>query len=218
VADLSANLAGRKIEQSDLSITVRGGMDDFNKVQLDEYNIRLLRQNQPVLAVSGTGSYELKAKNASLDTKLDASLADLATLLSLPDLKASSGTVKLSARVVQSNLTPNNTNNPILDQSVSGSVLLDNFTGQYSANRFERFGGSVDFDAQKKDQAVEIRKLVGALNQEGRGAGSFAVSGNYNVAGRRGDARASVLDLNQNALQPFLAPLLGGHDARLRQY
>jgi hypothetical protein len=207
--ELSANLAGRKIEQSDLSITVRGGMDDFNKVQLDEYNIRLLRQNQPVLAVSGTGSYELKAKNASLDTRLDASLADLATLLSLPDLKASSGTVKLSARVVQSNLTPNNTNNPILDQSVSGSVLLDNFTGQYSANRFERFGGSIDFDAEKKDQAVEIRKLVGALNQEGRGAGSFAVSGNYNVAGRRGDARASVLDLNQNALQPFLAPLLG---------
>jgi len=207
--DLSANLAGRKIEQSDLTVAMYGGMDDFNKVQLDEYSVRLLRQNQPVVALSGHGSYELKAKNASLDTKLDASLADLAALLALPDLKASSGTVKLSARVVQSNLTPNNTNHPILDQSVSGSVLLDNFTGQYSANRFERFGGSVDFDAEKKDQAVEIRKLVGALNQEGRAAGSFAVSGNYNVVNRRGDAKASVLDLNQNALQPFLAPLLG---------
>src|SRR6266404_2173469 len=184
--DLSANFAGRKIEQSDLTVAVHGGMDDYNKVQLDEYNFRLLRQNQPVLTVSGTGSYELKAKNASLDTKLDASLADLAALRALPDLKASSGTVKLSARVVQSN-----------------------FTGQYSANRFERFGGSVDLDAEKKDQAVEIRKLVGALNQEGRAAGSFAVSGNYNVVNRRGDAKASVLDLNQNALQPFLAPLLG---------
>ncbi len=206
---LSANFAGRKLEQSDLAVAVHGGMDDFNKVQLDEYNIRLLRQNQPVVALSGTGSYELKAKNASLDTKLDASLADLAALLALPDLKASSGAVKLTARVVQSNLTPNNTNNPILDQSVGGSVLLDNFTGQYSADRFERYGGNIDFDVEKKDQAVDIRKLVGALNQEGRAAGSFAISGNYNVANQRGEAHASVLDLNQNALQPFLAPLLG---------
>ncbi len=209
VADFSGNAGGHKIEPADVTMTVHAGMDDFDKVQLDEYNFQLLRQKQTALAISSSGSYGLKSKNGGLETKLEASMADLAGLAALPEFTATSGAMKLNLRLAQTNLTPGNTNNPMLDQSVSGSWQLDNFTGRYGANQFAGFGGSVDFDAGMKNQAVEIRKLAGALNQNGKSAGSFAVSGNYNAGNRQGGLQANVLDLNQNALQPFLAPLLG---------
>jgi hypothetical protein len=207
--DLAANLGGHKIDQTDVNVLLRAQVDDFSKVRLDEYSVQVLRQKQPAIAINGSGTYDVKTGGADVQTKLDTSLTKLADLLSMPELKASSGGVKLAAHLTQTNLTPNRTNDLILDQSVTGSLQLDNFTGNYAAYRFNAFETAVDFDVGMKNKAVEIRKLVGALKQGGKSGGSFDVSGNYNLTNSNGQLRARVADLNQNALSSFLAPMLG---------
>ncbi|MDB6122839.1 MAG: hypothetical protein JWQ71_1832 [Pedosphaera sp.] len=209
VTDLSAKAGTRNIDQTDVMVTVRGQVEDFSKVQLEEYNLQVLRQKQPMLGINGVGNYDIKSGNADVQTKLDTSLPKLAELLSMPELKASSGAVKLTARLLQTNLTPSRTNNPILDQSIAGNLQLENFTGQYSAYRFEQFETGVDFDTGIKDQTVEIRKLIGALKAKGKSGGTFDISGNYNLTNSSGQLRARVVDLNQVALSSFLAPVLG---------
>ncbi|MDB6064097.1 MAG: hypothetical protein JWR26_305 [Pedosphaera sp.] len=209
VADLAGSGAGHKIDHADITLSVQGVVDGFNKIQLDSYNVQLLHDKQQALSINGAGTYEIKGGNANLETKLDASLARLAELASMPELKASSGTVKITTHVVQKNLTPARTSNPILDQSITGNVQVENFTGQYAVSRFDRFGSSVDFDVGMKESSTEIRKLTGELTQNGKSAGSFDVSGSMDKVKLTGEFKAKVVDLNQNALAPFLAPMLG---------
>jgi hypothetical protein len=56
---------------------------------------------------------------------------------------------------------------------------------------------------------LSIRKLSGALREGANPGGAFAVSGNYDLAKKSGQFALALVDLNQNALRPFLAPSLG---------
>ncbi len=209
INDLAAKLGSNQIRQAGVLLVVRGQATDLNKVNLSEYRVQLTQQNQPALAVDGSGTYDLKAQEADVQTKFEAHLPKLVSIAAVPDVKLSGGVVRFTGRITQKNLTPAQTNNPSLDQVVVGTLQLENLTGQLAEYRFDRFETKVDCDLQVKEQLATIRKLAGSLTQAGQAGGAFDVSGNFDVKKKVGQFALNVKDLNQNALRPVLASALG---------
>ncbi len=206
---LAANFSGSTIDQADATFRVRGQVDDFNAIKLDEFSVQLAHQKQSVASISGTGSFVVKTQDADLQTKLEASLPKLAALLELPDFKASTGQIIFSGHLAQKNLAPAQTNNLSFTRAVTGNLQLENFTGRYATNRFDRFAAGIDLDVAMKNEAVDIRKLTGTLRQAGQAGGSFDVSGNYHLANQAGQFALKLTDLNEHTLTTFVAPALG---------
>ncbi len=206
---LAANFSGSAIEQADASLRVRGQMDNFNALKLDEFSVQLAHQKQAVASVSGSGSFALNTRDADLQTKLEASLPKLASLLELPGFAANSGQINFSGRLSQKNLAPTQTNSLSFNRTVAGNLQLENFTGRYASNRFDRFAAGIDLDVAMKNQLLEIRKFAGELRQTGQAGGRFEVNGNFDLNNQAGQLALNLTDLNQHALTSFLAPALG---------
>lgn len=64
-------------------------------------------------------------------------------------------------------------------------------------------------DLGLKNQVAEVRELNGSIKQGQLSGGSFDVKGRYDLAKTNGQFSVKVVDLNQNALRPFLAKSLG---------
>jgi hypothetical protein len=115
-----------------------------------------------------------------------------------PDLKASSGTVDLSARVTQKQK----------QQNISGKFALSDLTGQFGNNAFQKFGITSDLDVEMTSDQVQIHKLSGNLVQDKTPGGAFDVSGNYGLNNKTAQLTARLTGFNQNGLRPFLEPML----------
>ena len=137
----------------------------------------------------------------------DSSLSLEVTGLNLADWKpflggaVQAGVVDLNAKLVSEQAGQ--------QQAVSGTLRLENFTGEYGQYRFAQFAMSLDCDLAVKNQLLEIHKLGGSITQNGLPGGTFDVSGSYHLTKKAGDLTLKLADLNQNALRPFLAPALG---------
>ena len=209
LANLSANLGSNRIAQAGAALVLRGGMNDFHKLQIDQLDLTLSHQDQPALTLAGAGQYDTRSQEADLSAKLEGSLPRLTSVLTIPGFTASSGALSLQARVIQKNSTPGQTNQASLNQTVAGHLSLESFTASYAHSRFEQFEAAVDFDVGVTNQLLEIQKLAGSTKQNGQPAGAFEVSGAYHLTNQTGQAAFKVRDLNQNTLRPFLAEALG---------
>ncbi|MBI3850939.1 MAG: AsmA family protein [Verrucomicrobia bacterium] len=206
---LSATFGSNKIDQADVTVAVRGTVDDFSKVQLAEYSLQLAHQKQSTLAVTGNGTYDAKSQDADLQAKLETALPQLVSVVVLPDFKATAGTVKFTGHITQKNLTPTETKKPSFDQTVVGNLQLENFTGNYGSYKFAEFATAADVDVEMKGQQLQIRKTAGSLREGAKPGGSFDVSGNYNLDKKSGQFALKLVDLNQDGLRPFLESALG---------
>ena len=88
--------------------------------------MQIIRQNQPLLTASGSGTYNLADASADAQVALEASLAGLGEAFPQPDTKISSGTLKLNGRVTQKQNT----------QTVTGQLALADLTGQVGQEFF----------------------------------------------------------------------------------
>lgn len=209
LANLSANLGSNRISQAGATLILRGGMNEFHKLQIDQLNLTLAHQDQPALTLTGAGQYDTTSQEADLSAKLETSLPRLTELLTIPGFKASAGALTLQAKVRQMNLTPGRTNSGSLNQAVAGSLRLDGLAAVYGDSRFERFDTALDFDVGVTNQLLEIRKLAGSMKENSQPGGAFEVSGAYHLTNKIGQASLKVSDLNQNTLRLFLARGLG---------
>ncbi len=209
ITGLSATFGSNKLDQADVTVAVRGQVDDFSKVQLAEYSLQLAHQKQSTLSITGSGTYDTKRQDADLQARLETALPQLVSVVVLPDFKASAGTVKFNGHITQKNLTPTQTKNPTFDQTVTGNLQLENFTGQFSQYKFEGFGTTADVDVQMKGRQLQIRKTAGSLREGAKPGGSFDVSGNYDLEKKSGQLALKLVDLNQDGLRPFLESMLG---------
>ena len=207
--ELSAAFGSNRIDNADIGFATRGTVQDFSAVNLESYRAELARGGQSALTASGALQYNTKSQDADVQANIETSLPQVASLVSVPGLNVSAGTMKFAGHVVQKNTTPSQTNNPVLDRTVTGKLDLDNFTGTFQSNRFDRFVTSADLDVAMRGDAITIRKCSGALRQSDQPGGGFEVTGNYDVAKKSGGLTAQLLDLNQNALKSFLAAALG---------
>ena len=206
---LTAVAGSNRVENADLAFSTKGTVTDFSAVNLEQYRAELARAGQQALLASGVLQYNTKSQDADVQANLEVSLPQVATLVSMPGLNLQAGTVKFAGRIAQKNKTPQQTNNPVLDRAVVGKLNVDNLTGQFQSNRFDRFVTAVDLDVAMNGTAVEIKKCSGTLQQSGQAGGAFDVSGNLDTSKKVGLITAKLVDLNQHALKSFVAAALG---------
>ena len=172
-----------------MNLQAQGQAADFKRFSLSKYQLQIIRQNQPLLTASGSGSYNLADASADAQIALQTSLPGMGNAFPLPGANFSSGTVELNARVTQKQNT----------QTVTGKLTLADLTGQFGKNSFSDFGSTMDMDVSRTPEQIQIQKFNGTLTQGGNAAANFDVSGSYNPANASADA--------QVALQASLAAL-----------
>jgi uncharacterized protein involved in outer membrane biogenesis len=189
INDLVARVGSNQTFQASVNLLAQGQVADFKQINLSKYQLQIVRQNQPLLTASGSGAYNVADASADAQVALQTSLPGLGGAFPLPGANFSSGTVDLSVRVTQKQNT----------QTVTSKLTLADLTGQFGTNAFSKFGSTVDVDASRTPEQVQIQKLHGTLTQGGNTAASFDVSGSYNPSDASADA--------QVALQASLAAL-----------
>jgi AsmA-like protein len=198
VSNLSASIGGNQISQAGMNVEAHGQATDMEQVNVSEYKLQITSQNKPGLDVTGSCAYNLADGSADVQVKLQAALAQLLQALPQPGMSVSSGDVSLTAHVMQKDKA----------QSITGDLALANFTGQIGKNDFRNYAGAINLDVGNSPSQIQIRKVAGNLSQGGNAGGSFEVSGSCQPAKKSVDVNVKLAGLNQNALRPFLEPLL----------
>jgi hypothetical protein len=206
---LTAVAGSNRVENADLAFSTKGTVTEFSAVNLEQYRAELARAGQQALVASGALQYNTKSQDADVQANLEVALPQVATLVSMPGLNLQAGTIKFAGRIAQKNKTPQQTNNPTLDRTVVGKLNVDDLTGQFQSNRFDRFVTAMDLDVAMSGTVVDIKKCFGTLQQSGQAGGTFDVSGNIDTGGKVGLITAKLMDLNQHALKSFVAAALG---------
>ncbi len=198
--DLSAKIGSNQVTQAGAHLRARGQATDLKQFRLDEFAAQLTQQNQQAVIVSGAGGCDTTAKTANMDVNLQASLPQLFRVMAQPDVSASSGTIKLTAKLAQKDKT----------KTVTGNLSLADFTGKFGNDVFQAYGTSVDLDVNNTPDQIQIRKVSGRVTQGGSAGGSFNLDGTCTPSSRNMQLNLKLADLNQNALRPFLEPMLTG--------
>ena len=198
IADFTTVPGGNQIVPMTIDLQVRGQAANFKQFNLGEYRLQVSRQNQQLLAVNGSGTYDLADASADAQVVLQASLAGLADAFPQPGSSISSGTIELNGRITQKQGA----------QTVTGRLVLADFTGQMGKSAFQDFGSTMDVDVNRTSERIQIKKLTGALTQGGNAGGNFDLSGLVDSARQTVQLTANLSGFNQNGLRPMLEPLL----------
>lgn len=200
VADLSAQVGTNRIANATMRLRARGTAVELKQFSIAECGLDLARRNQPALSLSGSGSYDAVQDSTDFTIAIRAWLSELSQLLAQPDLSVSSGAMELNAHLLQQQGA----------QNVSGSLSVSNLTARLSDSAFSNFQMNADLDLSQTPEQIAIRRFNGVLGANGRPGGSFAVSGMYAPSNGAAQLKANLVNLNQNALRPFLEPALSG--------
>jgi uncharacterized protein involved in outer membrane biogenesis len=198
IENLSAVLASNHISQATVGLQVNGKAAGLKHFNLKQYELKVAQQNQPLLTLSGSGTYDLATTNADLQVAVQAVLVPALRLMPQPDAEVSSGTLDFKGHVVQKQS----------DQTVTGSLALADFTGHYGKNAFKNFGATMDVDVSMNPRQLQLRKAAGKLTEGGNAGGGFQLSGTYTLANMAAQFAATLADFNQYGLRPFLEPRL----------
>jgi hypothetical protein len=198
--NLTFILQSNQVTQAGVLLQANGTAEDLKQFNLTQYRFQLSRQGQSLMAVSGSGVYDLESGNADLQVVLQATLARLVQLMPQPDLTVSSGTADMKARVIQKQDA----------QTVVGNVGLSDLAGRFGEMELRGLGATADLDVAMSPREVQIRKLSGKLSEAGKPGGSFDVTGTYGLSNQASQITAKLSDFNQNGLRAFLEPYLGG--------
>jgi hypothetical protein len=198
INNLTAGPGSNQITQAAVTLQVKGKTIDLNQFDLSNYNLAVARQKQPLVTVSGSGTYDKGNESADVQLKAQVLLARLLQVLHRPDLKVSSGTVDLTAHLTRKQK----------QQNVLGKLTLVDFTGQLGGNNFRNFGFTSDLAGGRTPRQLQIHKLAGNLTQGTSPGGAFDLSGTYDLSNKTAQLTAKLTDFNQNGLRPFLEAML----------
>ena len=214
LANLTAQFGSNRLDRAGLDLATSGQITNFNLIHLAHLDLNVSHAGEPVASLKGAGELNAHTRDADLQTELHASLATASTLLGRPDLALTSGTAAFQGHVTQKNRTPNQANNPSMDQTVVGMLLVTNLTGRFSSNQFNQFAAGANLDVGVKNNLAQINKCAGALEQAGQPGGRFEMTGQYNLTNQAGELAFKLTDLNQNVLRSFVAASLAPMNSR----
>jgi uncharacterized protein involved in outer membrane biogenesis len=200
VANLAARLGSNQISQVGITLDAHGQAVELKQIALSDYTVQVALQNQPALTASGSGNYDLATGDADAQVKLSATLARLLQALPQPGMSIASGDVELNVRVTQKQKA----------QTLAGGLSLTNFNGQIGKNEFLGYSSQLKLDVASSPEQIQIHQVAGSFNRNGNSGGEFDLSGTYQPAQKSGAVNAKFAGVNENALRPFLEPLLTG--------
>ena len=198
IDNLTAGTGSNQISQVSVTLQMRGQATDMKQFSFPEYKLQVARQAQPLVTVSGSGTYDQASQNADLQLDAQLMLARLLQALPRSDMNVSSGTAELKVRMSQKQK----------NQDITGSFTLADFTGQCGNNTLSAFGATADLDVGMTPQQIQLRKITGKLSSGANTGGSYDLSGTYDLSNKTAQLTAKLVDLNQNGLRPFLEPML----------
>ena len=82
INDLAARIGSNQTFQATVNLQAQGEAADFKQFNLSAYRLQIIRQNQPLLTASGSGTYNLADASADAQVALEASLAGIERRLS----------------------------------------------------------------------------------------------------------------------------------------
>jgi hypothetical protein len=201
--DLAARFGTNEISQATVELNLAGRLEDFEKVLVERAQFTFAQRGQTLVTGTGSANYDLAKGDFGSQTTLEAVLPAVLRQFPVAGLTASAGTVKFSGLFEQKSGR----------QTVIGNLLLADFTGAYGDYKFQNYQTAVDCDLELKGQELDLRRVSVAPKQGFEAGGSFDVSGRVQLdkdSGRPKSVQLSykTVALNQNALRPFLTPLL----------
>ena len=200
VVNLAALLGSNQISAAEISLAVHGHAAEFKQITLNNYQLQVALQHQPALTAAGNANYDLATGDADVQVKLSAMLARLLKALPQPGISVSSGGLDLNAHITQKQKT----------QTITGDLTLTNFDGLIGKNAFAGYSSAIELDAVNSPEKVQVNQVAGSFSQNGKAGGNFKLSGNYQPAQKSADVSVKLAGVNENALRPFLDPLLPG--------
>jgi len=107
-----------------------GKATDLKQFNLADYKLQLAHQNQSLLELSGSGTYDTTSEAADLQLTLSVTLARLLETLHRPDVSISSGSAELKGHVTQKQKTQTVTGNLVWltlreNLATTNSVVLE---------------------------------------------------------------------------------------------
>ncbi len=205
--NLELRLGSNEIQQAGVNLGGHVQVQDLKQVTLDNLQARVTHGAKPLLQLAGSGQYNLTNQQANLHTTLDAALPNLFALLDLPDLQASSGSLRFDGDIRQTTEPAKASTNVV--QQIQGKLALVDFTGRQGSYRLTNFAAALDSDLIKSNDLVLIRQCEGTVSQAKQPGGRLAVSGEYRLDTTNGAINVQLADFNENSLRPFLQPSLG---------
>ena len=188
--------SGPKTILADVNLHARGQAVDFKQFDLAEYRVQVVRQNQSLAVVTGSGTYDAADRNLDLQLALQASCVALGQAVA--DARFTSGTAELQGRLTQKRDI----------WAITGKFLLTDLNGRAGPDRFINFGSRMDLDLSRTADQVQINKINGQLLGNGSAGGHFEIAGKADLARRTAQLTAGLSGFNQDGLGPFLEPLL----------
>jgi len=231
VANLSANLGSDRIQRASAALALRAALDDMNNFRLDDLLLRVDREQQTAVTLTGSAKGALRSRELDGSFALQAYVAQVTNLLTLTGLPP--GTLKLETQIQQRGQKLEFNNLVLQLQQAGRAPSIASVRGSYDlaatngsavvrvqlpdvfalapTNPASGKPLSLDLmlDANLANQVANIREFTGKIVQSGKPGGSFGATGQFNLADQSGSLRLKLSDLNEATLAAFLDPALG---------
>ncbi len=192
--DLSARIAGGRVENATLKVSAEGAVENFKVVTVDKFSATLQQGGQALGALEGTVNFNPDSHLANAQFKGSAILPSVTGLFPVPGLTARAGELKFTGQLAGK---PAGTN-------LTVSVNLARFSGEYGDFAFSEYPAELVLVADFANSELRIPRATVTAGQ----GGALDFSGNYNLDRRKGRLVAKSRNLNQSALGPFLTAAL----------
>ena len=198
IAALTVVSGETRMTNAGVSFHVAGKGQDLKQFTIKDYRLEIAQQNQPMVTVSGAGTYDVPAKNADFQVNVQAAIARLAQAMPRPNQTVSSGTADLKAHLIQKGDT----------QAITGNLALNNLSARIGSNEIHNFGATLDLDVGLTPSQTQLRRITGRLSQDGKPGGEFDLTGTLGQ-NKTADIKLTKASFNQDGLRPFLQSALG---------
>ena len=169
---LTVNVGSNHIADAAITLQASGKASDLKQFDLTSYKLDVARQNQTLVSVSGSGTYDKVSEAADMQVVVKAMLAPLLQVMPRPDMSVASGTVDLAAHLTQKQKA----------QAVTGTLALADLTGRLGKNELRTLGAAVDFDLGMSKQVVDVRKFQITLTPTARASNQVQLSGQVDMS------------------------------------
>jgi hypothetical protein len=231
VGGLTANFGSNNLDRATVALGLRAALDGMKTFRVDDAILRLGREAQTAATVHCSASGDIKTQEANASLTLDTDVASLTNLVPLAGLPL--GALKLNAQLQQRGQKFELNNLTAQFAQGGGAPNLVTVRGSYDLRATngsavaqvrvpDAFALAPTNPAPGKPLSLDIvldaglangvgtlRELNVKLAQSGKPGGSFAATGQFNLADQSGSLRLKVTDLNEATLSPFLTPALG---------
>lgn len=200
IQDLTAQVSSNKVNRVNVQAQATARVEEFKNVVVDKYSFGIDSAGRSLLSANGSANYTTNGDLGAQIT-LDANLAGLLQQVSVPQLTASAGALKFTGLYSQKAGAT----------AASGNLAVTDLTARYGDSQFQNYQATVDYGIEIKQAVASIRRLALAIRQGAASGGTFDLAGKYDLTKNAGEFTFNIVDLNQNALGPILAPALAGN-------